>query len=56
MVVISAGLPVAVNVFILSAEYRRDEELASQMVFWTTILSAITLSVLLAIAGACASG
>lgn len=43
------GLPVAVNVYILSAEYRRGEKLASQAVFATTLLSALTVSVLLAI-------
>lgn len=45
------GLPVAVNVYILAAEYRRDEALASQAVFWTTLASAATVSVLLALWG-----
>ena len=49
VLIAAAGLPVAVNVYILAAEYRRDEQLASQAVFWTTLLSAITLTVLLAI-------
>jgi len=39
-----AGLPVAVNVYILSCEYRNQEELAAQMVFWTTLLSAFSLT------------
>ncbi|MGF1451158.1 MAG: AEC family transporter [Opitutales bacterium] len=46
--IVAAGLPVAVNVFILSVEYRRSPGLASQMVFWTTLLSAATVSVILA--------
>jgi len=47
VLIASAGLPVAVNVFILSAEYKRDAELASQCVFWTTLLSPVTLAVVL---------
>ena len=47
VLIASAGLPVAVNVFILAAEYNRDAELASQGVFWTTLLSPVTLAVVL---------
>ena len=47
LLVVTAGLPVAVNVYILAAEYGRDEELASQAVFWTTLLSAASVSILL---------
>lgn len=43
----AAGLPVAVNVFILAMEYNEDKELASQGVFWTTVLSAVTITALL---------
>jgi predicted permease len=46
--IVAAGLPVAVNVYLLSAEYRLDRDLASQAVGWTTLLSALTLSALLA--------
>ena len=42
-------LPTAVNVYIISAQYRQDQELASQAVFWTTLLSAVTVSVMLAL-------
>jgi predicted permease len=42
-----AGLPMAVNVYILASEYGEDAELASQGVFWTTLLSAGTLTALL---------
>ena len=44
VLIVAAGLPVAVNVYILSVEYQRDATLASQMVVWTTLLSAITLT------------
>jgi predicted permease len=47
VLIASAGLPVAVNVYILTARYREHEEFASQAVFWTTLLSAVTISVLL---------
>ena len=47
VLIATAGLPVAVNVFILAAEYGRDAELASQGVFWTTLLSPLTLAVVL---------
>lgn len=48
VVIIAAGFPVAVNVYILAAEYQRDEDLASQSIFVTTLLSAVTVSLLLA--------
>jgi predicted permease len=47
VLVAMAGLPVAVNVYILASQYEKGEELASQSVFWSTLLSAVTLSVLL---------
>jgi predicted permease len=49
ILVVAAGLPVAVNVYILSAEYDREPELASQMVFWTTLASALTVTAWLVI-------
>ena len=45
--IVAAGLPVAVNVYIIAAEYDLDQAFASQTVFWTTLLSAVSLSVLL---------
>lgn len=45
--VAAAGLPVAVNVFILAAEYDKHKELASQCVFWTTLLSALSMTLVL---------
>ena len=47
LLVVAAGFPVAVNLTILSAEYRRDEDLASQSIFVSTLLSGVTLAVLL---------
>lgn len=47
VLVAMAGLPMAVNVYILASEYGEDAELASQGVFWTTLFSAGTLTLLL---------
>ncbi len=49
LLIVVSGLPVAVNLFILAAEYEQDEDLASQAVFWTTLLSTGTVSILLAL-------
>ena len=49
VLVVAAGLPMAINVYIIAAEYEHDAELASQAVLWTTLASAVTLSVLLAV-------
>jgi len=46
ILVFAAGFPVAVNVFILATEYRKDTGFASQSIFWTTIISALSLSLL----------
>lgn len=48
VLIISAGFPVAVNVYILSSECGQDGELASQAIFLTTLLSAATVAALLA--------
>ena len=45
--VVAGGLPTAVNVFIMAAEYKRDEAIAGQMIFWTTALSAVTIPIIL---------
>ncbi len=44
VLIIAAGMPVAVNVVVLSMEYKRDFGLASQIIFATTLLSALTLT------------
>jgi predicted permease len=49
ILVCAAGLPVAVNVYILAMECRREPELASRMVFWSTLLSALTMTVWLSL-------
>ncbi len=49
VLVASAGLPVAVNVFILCAQYRHHEGFASQVVTVSTLLSAVSQSVWLAV-------
>lgn len=49
ILVVAAGLPVAVNAYILCAEYGRDAELVSQSIFWTTLLSAFTVAGWLAV-------
>ncbi len=49
VLIVAAGFPVAVNVYVLAAEYGQDEDLVSQSIFVSTILSAVTVSVLLAI-------
>lgn len=51
VMVVAAGMPVAVNVFILAAEYGEDTEQASQAILWTTTLSALTLTFWLALVG-----
>jgi hypothetical protein len=48
VLIIAAGMPVAVNVFILASEYQQDTNLASQTIFWTTALSSATLTAWLA--------
>jgi hypothetical protein len=47
VMIATAGLPVAVNVYIIAAEYDKDAGLASQAIFWTTLLSGLTLPALL---------
>jgi len=44
ILIASLGLPIAVNVYILSIEYHKDADLASQAIFWSTLLSAVTLT------------
>jgi predicted permease len=48
VLVATTGLPIAVNVFILSAQYRTQEAFASQIVTVSTLLSAVSQSVWLA--------
>ncbi|MGF1483357.1 MAG: AEC family transporter [Opitutales bacterium] len=41
------GLPVAVNTHLLALQYKVDPEIAAQQVFWSTLLSGLTMTVLL---------
>jgi predicted permease len=47
VLIIASAFPVAVNVYILAAQYQQDEAMVSQAIFWTTLLSAATMSILL---------
>lgn len=49
MLIVTAGLPTAVNTYILAQQYKKNEDVASQSIFWSTLLSAISLTVLLVI-------
>ena len=48
LIVASAG-PTAVNSIFLAIEQKGDVELAAECVFWTTLLSAVTVTVILAV-------
>lgn len=45
--ILAAALPTAVNVYIAAAEVDRGADLASRMVFWTTIGSAVVIPLVL---------
>lgn len=47
LLVAVASFPMAVNIFIVAAQYEHDSELASQGVAWTTLASAATVSLVL---------
>lgn len=49
ILLVASGFPAAVNVFLLASEHGKDSDLASQTVFWTTLLSAISLTTILGI-------
>lgn len=49
VVTVAAGFPTAVNVYILASRYDEQPELASRIVVVTTLLSAVTVSLLLAL-------
>jgi malate permease and related proteins len=44
VVIIATALPIAVNVSILSIQYNREPAMVSQMVFLSTVLSALTMT------------
>ena len=47
LIVVAAAGPTAVNVLLLAIEEDSDVELAAECVFWTTLLSAITVTAVL---------
>lgn len=49
MLVVAGAAPSAVNTFILALELKADSELAAECVFWTTLLSSITVTATLAV-------
>lgn len=49
MLVVAASAPSAVNTFILALELDADSELAAECVFWTTVLSATTVTLVLTV-------
>jgi predicted permease len=49
VLILGAGAPAAINTALLAHEFRADTRLASAAVFYTTLLSAVTVSVVLAV-------
>jgi malate permease and related proteins len=45
--ILAAALPTAVNVFIVASEINRSVDLASRIVFWTTLASAVVIPVVI---------
>jgi predicted permease len=45
--ILASGLPTAVNLYIAANEVKREPELASRIVFWTTMISAIAIPIIL---------
>ena len=48
VLIVGAGFPIAVNVYIIAVEYRQGEDLTSQSIFVSTLVSAITMAGLIA--------
>jgi predicted permease len=49
VVIVTAGVPTAVNTLLLTMEMKGDAKLAGDCVFWTTILSPVTLLATIAV-------
>ncbi len=45
--ILASGLPTAVNLYIAANEVNREPELASRIVFWTTMTSAVAIPIIL---------
>lgn len=53
MLILAASAPSAVNTFILAIELKADHELAAECVFWTTVISMVTVTMTLTVLTAC---
>lgn len=51
VIIICSGAPTAVNTVLLAIEYDNEPELSSQIVFSSTLVSAITISLIIGIVG-----
>ena len=51
ILVVLSGMPVATNATMLSVEYGGDIKLVSQGIFFTTVLSVLTIPLLIAVLG-----
>jgi predicted permease len=56
MLIVAAAGPTAVNIMLLTIEQKGDVELAADCVFWATLLSAITVTVVLTLVKALGGG
>ncbi len=51
VLIVGTATPVAVNVYILAQSYNKGEDMASRLVFWTTVASAGTVTAWLLVLG-----
>lgn len=56
MLILAASAPSAVNTFILAIELKADHELAAECVFWTTVISMVTVTLTLTLLRAYGGG
>ena len=56
MLIVAAAGPTAVNTMLLTIEHKGDVELSADCVFWTTLLSAVTVTLILALVKAYGGG
>lgn len=56
LIILTAGVPTAINTLLLTLELGGDAELSADCVFWTTLGSCISLTVLLLIVKSCFPG
>ena len=56
MLITAAAAPTAINTLLLTLEQKGDAELAADCVFWTTLFSALTVTLVLALVKALGGG